>query len=872
MDGVPIFTGDLATNVSASNTLGNINPQDIEDITVLKDAAATAIYGSRAANGVLIITTKKGKRGKARVSYDSWVGWTKPVKLFDLLNAEEYVIHKNKGAVNAGLAPAFFLDTINGKLVDTRWSDYVYRTGMAHSHSISVSGANDNTRYYMSASYTDQEGMFVNNSFERKQVRFNIDQKITNWFTAGTNLNFARSLNAAPNTGSVNGTSFAIAGAARLAFLTPSNISPYLADGSYNLATPLNTNRIGRNKNLASVAPNTFNLVVLNDLNRITSGQDNIQGSVFGEIKLYDGLKFRSQYGVDYIIVENKTFYNALHGDGLQTTATNDDGRAFNDVSKYDRWVWTNQLNYDKTFGGIHTLGITLANEQQYSKVDRWGASRSGITDPFFNEFQGGFTLNDPPIAGVNVITENYLLSYIGRLTYDFSKKYFATFSLRQDAFSGYSPGNIDGKWGTFPGGAVGWTLSEEKFFKNAGIAKVLNDIKIKASYGKVGNIATGDFTALSTFSSGLYGSYPTLFFSNAGNSDLEWETSTKTDIGISFGLFNNRITGEFTYYKNNVDNLVLNVPTPPSLGLPGNTVPKNVGTMYNQGLEISLTSNNIEKRDFTWSTTFNLTTLENKVTSLADGVNEIVGQTSATENTNVTRVGYSIGSLYAVRTAGVNPDNGRRIFLKRDGTKVEYAHGQGTGWFLQDGTSTSAISLANDGQIIGSALPKVFGGIQNNLTYKDFDLFVDVIYNFGNYIYFGSKAGLRDQRFWNNSKEVLTAWSKPGDITNIPRPVLNDNVSNGSSMAISENVEKGDFVKFKNITLGYTLKNKVLMNTGLSAIRFYGQVQNAFVITKYTGLDPEISANGNSNLAPGVDRNTAPQARTITVGLNVSF
>lgn len=866
VDGVAIYSGDVSTNSSANNPLGDINPADIESISVLKDAAATAVYGSRAANGVLIITTKKGKKGKARVNYDAWVGWTKPFQLFDVMNAQQYVEVKNEARANRNLAAAYFLDTLNGVPVDTKWSDYIYRTGFQQNHSFNVSGANDYTRYYMSVSYSDQQGMLVNNDFERRQVRLSIDQKVNEWLNVGTNVNFTRNMNLSPNSGS-NGGSFGTSGAARLAFVTAPIVSPYLADGSYNLKQPLSDNQMGRGKNLDQTG--FVNPVILNDLNRFSSASDHIVGSVFAEVSLLKGLKFKTTYGVDYLIAENKSFQNPVHGDGLQSAAATDDGTAFNDVGKYNRWVFTNQLTYDNTFSDLHSVNVVVAAEQQSSNTNRWSAKRSGVSDPFFNEFQGGFTLNDNPPN--NLITENYLLSYLGRASYDFDKRYFLTLSLRRDAYSGYSPKNTAGKWGTFPGAAIGYSLSQEDFWKNSRISDVVNDLRLRASYGKVGNIATGDFQAISTYGSGLYGTYASLGFNNAGNPELKWETSKKTDFGISMGFFNNRLTAEFTYYNNNVDNIVLNVPTAASLGLPGNSILKNVGRMYNRGIEINLGAGIIQNRQFTWDASFNITTLNNKVTELAPGVNEIVGVTGGLENTNITRPGYSIGSFYAVRTDGVNPANGNRIFIKRDGTKVQFD--LNSRYRLMDGTPVKDIVFNDEAVIIGQALPKLYGGFTNNFTYQDFDMNVDLFFNLGNDIYNGSKAGLRDQRFWNNTVDVYNnRWKKAGDITNIPRVVFTDNISNGSAFAISENFENGNFLKVRNISAGYTLRNPKLQSAGLGTIRFYVQVQNALTITNYTGIDPEISTNGNSNIAPGVDRNVVPQARTISVGLNLGF
>lgn len=296
---------------------------------------------------------------------------------------------------------------------------------------------------------------------------------------------------------------------------------------------------------------------------------------------------------------------------------------------------------------------------------------------------------------------------------------------------------------------------------------------------------------------------------------------------------------------------------------------------MLNTGLELTLTSYNIAKPRFSWTTTLTFSTLRNEVTALAPGIDYLVGTTGGLEQTNRTVVGEPIGGLFAVETRGVDPETGRRVFVNKEGKEVTYSHENtaATRWQYKDGSGVApSITLAGDGKIVGSPLPKYFGGLDNSLTFLDFDLGINLTYALGFKIYNGSKAGLRDQRFWNNSVEVYeTAWESAGDITNIPKPVWGDNVSNGSAIPITENVEKGDYVKVRNISIGYSFKNLPAV-TKIEKIRLYAQVFNAFVFTNYSGSDPEVSTNGNANLTPGVDRNTAPQARTYTMGVSVNF
>jgi TonB-dependent starch-binding outer membrane protein SusC len=878
IDGVPTFTGSVG-NSAANNPLSNINPADIESIDILKDASATAIYGSRASAGVVLITTKRGQNGKTRVNYDAWAGWTSATRVPEVLNAQQYVEIKNEAAANNNLSgPQYFLDTINGQLVDTRWADYIYRTAFQHNHGLSFSGGSDKTTYYLSMGYTRQEGMIVANEFERLSGRLNLDHKLTKRISLGGTLGYANNNNRAPNTGSLPGEAFATSGIGRLAFVTSPVVSPFRYDANgnllegnakYNITT---TNQLGQGKNKQPVG--FANALPIIDLNRYSSEADQIQASVYGRLEIVKGLALKTIYGIDNLSVDNQTYWAPLHGDGF-----GQNGLAANVLIKNNRWNWQNLLSYDVTLKDAHTIGVLLGNEQQYTTTEGWGAQRTQVADPFFTTYQGNFTTNNP--SG-NFQGENYLLSYFGRLNYEFDRRYYLTGNIRQDEYSAYAPGN---KKGSFWGASAGWNISEEKFWQNSNLKKTVNFFKLRFSYGTVGNAnGINDFASLSLFNSGLYAAAPTFFFSQAGNRDLTWESSKKTDAGIVFGLFNDRIQGEYTYFVNLIDGLVLNAPQAPSKGIPGNVIAINIGSMENTGHEFGLSATVIRKGKFTWSTNANITLMSNEVKALAQGNADILAQTSGLETTSLIRVNESIGAIYAVETQGVNPANGQRIFVKYeyDGNgnrvgsyQVQYNHAApaASRWTRVDnGAVVSAVSLVSDGNPYGPTLPKWFGGWDNTFTYGAFDLNVQMNYAGGNYIYNGSKAGLRDQRFWNNHVDVLDRWTETNTDGSIPRVVFTDNVSNGSAIPISENVEKGDFLRIRNVTLGFRLPSKVLKNSDVSNLRVYATMNNAFLFTNYSGTDPEVSTNGNSNSAPGIDRNTVPMARTFTVGLNLGF
>lgn len=857
VDGVPIFTGNIG-GTAIQNSFADINPNDIESMEILKDASATALYGSRAANGVIIITTKRGAGARTKVTYDGYTGWTEPFRLFEMMNAEQYVEHKNLAYTNLnGTAPLHTVTDANGNPVETNWADYVYRKGYQMNHAITISGSSPSTSYFLSVGYSDQDGMIQNNFYNRKNARMNVDHKINKYISIGANIAYTNGYTESPNTGS----NFSTAGAARLAFVLPPIIAPYLNDGKYNLYS----SGIGGMGTGLPAGLGYHNPAQIFETNKHTTSSDRLLATLSGSVEPLPGLVLKTVYGLDNMIRETTTFWSPIGGDGYSY-----DGYAYNFSGKDLRWTWTNTANYNTTIKEKLNLGLLAGIEQQRTTVNSWNATKTAVSDPFFNTFAGAWTTAyGVPGGGYG---ENFYASYFGRVALNWNRKYYVEGSYRRDGYSGLSKEN---KFGNFGGVSVMWNVSNEDFIAGSNLSTLFSDMRFKLSYGRVGNMfGIGNYSSLFLYSGGLYADEPSLAFSQAGNADLKWETSDKYDIGLSFGLLKDRLQAEFSYFYNDVNNLILNVPQSPSKGIPNNTIPANVGSMYNRGAEFSLTSFNISKPDFSWTTNFNFTWIKNEVTELAPGVNEIRTATGDLETTNITVIGKPVGNLLAVETRGVDPQTGRRIFVNAAGEEVLYSHENANKWtYKDDGGVAPAINTANDGKAWASPLPKYYGGIDNTLTYKDFDFALNMTYALGFYVYCGSKAGIRDQRWWNNSAEVYeTAWKQPGDITNIPKPVMNDNVSNGSSFPITENVEKGDYLKIRNISLGYSFNNVWPTGINIERIRLYAQVFNAFVITGYSGTDPEVSTNTDSNLAPGIDRNSAPQARTYSFGVNISF
>lgn len=865
IDGVPTFTGDNSMSEAASNPLASINPADIESLDVLKDAAATAIYGSRAANGVVIITTKHGKRGKTKVTYDGWVGQTKAFRLWKMLDADQYMMIKNEGVANKTGATAKFLPTNgpDGKEINTNWKDYVYHTGISHSHSLNVTGGNEATTYYIAAGYTRQEGIVVTNTFERKNFRFSLDHKVSKIFSIGVNAGYSNEVNkAATSTGSLPGQAYSTGGLGRIALILPPNIAPRNNDGTYNT----NGAAIGPMNNVKP-GISYYNPVVLIENNHSSTENNHIQGNAYLQLKPIPDITLRTVYGVDNLNSDNDFYLTPLNGDGYPG------GEAINSLLKYKRWIWTTTAQFDHIFADRHTLGFLVGTEQQNTTQLGFGLDRTNVNDAYYTNGQGGWTDNVSATVNNNtngINTQNYLVSGFGRLNYDFDKKYFVSGSFRRDGYSAFAPGR---KYGNFWSASVAYDLAKETFWANSSLGKVINTLRLRGSYGTVGNITgIGDFDSYPFHSTKLYDGTTGLYFSQAGNKDLTWETSKKTDVGLQFSLWNDLITGDVAWYKNSIDGLIIRIPQAGSSGIPNLFIPMNVGSMYNRGWEVTLNARPVSNKNFRWNTSFNITFNKNMVTALAPTVPTITYTTSGLEQTSITLPGYSIGTIYVLPTAGVDPATGRRIFVNAADQQLGYDFNVKKYYDLKSGAVAKSIDPVKDKRPMFNAVPKYYGGFENTFHYGAFDLGVLATYEGGFYVYNGTQASIRDNRFWNSSVDVLRRWTHAGQVTDIPKIVYGDNVSNGSANPISENVQKGDFIKIRNASIGYTLPTKLLSKGGISSARVYISGQNLVVITKYKGPDPEVSTNGNDTQGQGVDRNSVANGRTLTIGLNIGF
>jgi TonB-linked SusC/RagA family outer membrane protein len=866
VDGVAVFTGSLGGFVG-NNPLSGINPNDIASVDVLKDASAAAIYGSRAANGVMVITTKKGKIGKTRFNYNTWFSRSTPYNLPKLLNAEDYTMIKNEALVNAGKAPGFFLSkNPDGSTVDTNWYDVAYEPGISSNHNINISGGTETTQYYFSVDYTNQNSFIKNNTFQNYMTRLNLNHEVNDFIRAGVNLSYSRAKNVGPNTGAVAGNTLSSSTynteyitnepLGRMTYVLPPNVPVYNPDGSYSIQNGIS---VGYGANIPAIIGtiNAYNLAMVQELDLTTSISKSLLGNIYGEFDITKKLIFRTSFGLNTIGLENKLILNPIHGGGAAYN-----GVATNVATDLSRTDWANTLTYKDSFNENHQITFLLGYERIKTTLDSWGASQSNVTDPYYKNYQGSYA-NISPIG--NDLSENALLSYFTNLNYSFKNRYFLTLNYRIDGLSALSEGN---KYGNFGGGSVSWNLLEESFLKDSKVKGFLDNLRLRASYGIVGNSEIGNYPAIGTYNSSTYGGAPTLGYSQTANPNLKWETSSKLDLGLNFAMLNNRVSVEFDYYNNKIRDLILKTPQSLSAGIPNNYINENVGGMYNTGFEIGINALAVTNRDFSWNVSLNLSTLENKVTSLTSDV--FVPSVFGVQN--MTRVGYSVGSVFAVPTKGVNPDNGQMVFINSQGKEVQYNHIGSPKWTYLDGTAAPAIDNYKDGVMQGPSLPKLFGGLNNTFSYKNFVLTVNMTFAQGNKLYNGTRATNSDQRYFNNGEFIKNRWTTPGQITDIQKLYYGDNVSAGFSFSSTSKVENGSYLKYKNVSLGYNVPMELsfLKNT-FSSIYIYMQANNFYTFTKYRGSDPEVSINGNS-INSGKDQNVPPNAEVYTLGLNIGF
>ncbi|WP_350284807.1 TonB-dependent receptor [uncultured Croceitalea sp.] len=853
VDGIPIFTENLDPanpdlgGYADNNALGDINPADIESIEILKDGSATAIYGSRAANGVVLITTKRGKEGKMSINYNTTVGVARPIETFDLLKAADFVTISNEKRANRGQS----LWAV-GTEIETDWQSIVLNNNaLQQDHNLSFSGGNENTKYFTSVGYTDQESVAKPNSFRRYTFRSNIDQKIKPWLTVGVNAGFTRSEYSGLNTGT-NSLSGNIFNAMR----QHPNVSPFDANDptGYNI-DDIFPDRMGRGTNLDVVGDNVPNIAFVLDNNRFESNINRLIGNLYADIKPFSTINFRTQVSVDQTNTTGFLFWSPVHGDGIGSN-----GRVQNNNNELIRWNWQNILSYNETFADDHNVSLTLINEYQKSTDRGFFATGTDLSDEFFgsNLITGSYGIQ----GSGGSLRENGLISYAGRLNYNYKQKYYIQGSLRRDGISALPREN---RFGFFPGVSFGWTVSREGFME--GLQDVVSDLKIRGSYGRVGNTDIGNYPYLGLYEAAQYGNTNGIAYNQFGNNSLVWETTNQYNAGLDLSLLQNRFSFTFDYFRNDTEDLILDLETPQSFGVPGNSYSANIGAIRNSGLEFSANATLFDT-DFKWNVSANVSFVENEVQTLVNGQDRF-----NINGVSITREGEPVNSIYGYRYWGVNPANGNPVYFKADNSLVQgLLPGSGYAVFdpsdPADTSQPGSISAIEDRVILGQSLPKYFGGLTSNMSYKNFDMTFLFRFSGGNKIFNATRRDLLNQNFTNNSTEILGRWQSPdnpGDGVTPRLYALTNTTTNLTSVATSRFVEDGDFIKLDNLTIGYSFPNLVTDRLGLSKLRMYLQGQNLWIITDYSGLDPEMEIAGR-------DLNATPRSSIFSLGLNVGF
>jgi TonB-linked SusC/RagA family outer membrane protein len=823
IDGVPITTQSLANDDNQPvSPLADIAMADVESIQVLKDASAAAIYGSRASNGVVIITTKKGVKGATKFNVDYTTGISEPSRLREWLNADQYLELFNESMENVsdedGLVWGWLpKEDIWDMFVpgwdqgyDTDWQKEAFQKGSMNRINVSGSGGNDFTTYYAGLSYDNTKGILRGNNMTKLSGRLNLDQKATDKLSFGIQMNLLRTeMDRVENDN---------------AFATPLQL---VAQAPVTLVYDpetgeLNTNTIYYN-GLISLRDGINNHTVFRSL-----------ANTYASYKILKDLSFRSEFGTDIMDMREKNFWGRL------TIGAGPAGEAQNRSVRVVNYNWENYLTFARKIN-IHDINVVAGMSYQQSNTTGSDVQGKGFpTDDFHN------------IANAAEATEfsswdegHSYLSYFARANYKLKERYLFSLSGRVDGSSRFG---VDNRYGFFPAVSAGWIISEEEFM--SGIRNMLSYLKLRASFGITGNSGIPDYAHLALYTGVNYAGRNALQPTQLQSRELGWENTAQTDIGLDFGLFNNRLTGELDLYFKKTTDLLLYRTLPSTSGFTG--VWSNTGELENKGLEFALHSNNFVG-DFKWTTDFNIAFNKNKIIN-------INGPEITPNGINYVIEGQPIGVFKMRKYAGVDPDNGDAIYYLSD----------------TNNEATSNYNLAGD-LIVGSPNPDFTGGLNNYMEYKGIDLNILLSFVYGNEVYNGGGRYQSANADWfdNQTVDQMERWQNTGDITDVPQARLGDgNGTNTSSRYLSD----ASYLRIRNINLGYNLPVTLISKIKLSALRIYIGVQNLYTLTKYKGWDPEVNYTGtgrdtqNTNIIQGYDFYTAPQARTYTLGVNLSF
>jgi TonB-dependent starch-binding outer membrane protein SusC len=823
IDGIPVETGDLSSRSfggQGDNALALLNPNDIESYNVLSDASAKALYGSRASNGVIVITTKRGKNSKTQIAFDIQRGIIDPVKRLDILNASQLLELQREAVENSGQNPdAFGLIPGVTDAVNTDWQDEVLRTGIMQQYQLSATGGDDNTSFYISGSFREEEGVQLNNKFQRLGTTINLDQRLTEKLSIATNLSLSYSLNKR-----VKGDNFldgVYSGAVKsLPFSTP-----YDEEGLL----------IGPASPLYAGFPN-FNPVAQALLPRFNTSTVKTLANINATYKIKPYLTLKAQASLDLNDVTEDQYESSQTAIGGFLPSVGGQGYGIFSSNTYTNVDYYLTLSYNRSLAEKHVLSAVVGTElyQNYAI----GGSVQGRLFPSddFTYIQSagivdaGFSYKEPPHS---------ILSFFGEARYDYDDRILVTASMRTDGSSNFGANN---RFGYFPALSAAWRISQEKFYKSG----FVDDLKVRGSIGLTGNERIGAFIFLGQWGSATYNGSSGVTPNNVPNPNIKWETTQETNLGVDVGMWGGRLQTVLNVYYNKTNDLLLTRPYPFTTGFGG--IADNIGEMQNKGIELSVTSVNIDKA-LRWTTTLNISRNDNKVLFLADSIPLYRGYPGeGVDATNIIKEGEPLGSFWGLNYLGVNPATGDAMYEDRNG----------------DGLITNT-----DAMVIGNAQPKLIGGITNQLQYKGFDLTFFFNFSVGNKVLNFSKATLVNMGAdiqSNQSVDALRRWQKPGDITDIPRYELESTLNNLHSNRL---LEDASYLRLKNLSVGYNLPAKLVNRMYFRNVKVYASATNLWTYTKYTGSDPEVSTLDGSTAAQGIDFFTLPQVRTIALGIN---
>jgi TonB-linked SusC/RagA family outer membrane protein len=850
VDGIPLTTEALNQSGAVINPLTSINFNDVESIDILKDAASSAIYGSRGANGVVIITTKKGISGDTKLNFTIQSGFNEASRRREFMNATQYIDYFRESAVNGDLMDdayygdpsgtndywrhhvetrlkrysgwAAILDASDnyiGSKVNTDWQDLAFQKGKIFAADMSAQGGNDKLKYFTSLSYNNSEGILVSNGIEKISARLNVDNKVNKYIDIGFSLSLNRT-----NINQVSADN-AFSTPMQLVALSPVTPPHDLNGMLYN--TPTTTYYNG----LLDVEYATRNIIEYRSL-----------ANGYLTVNILKGLKWRNELGFDLYNLKENARYGKLTESG-----TGVNGYGFANYGQTQNITTKSYVDYLTDFGDF-SLSAVLGTEFQYTTIDN--AHAEGQQFPL-DELK---TLASAGLitGATSTLTKYSFLSYFSRVNLDYKAKYLLTVSGRIDGSSRFGNNN---RYGVFPAASLGWVLTREAFLADNNL---LSFLKLRTSYGLTGNAGIGNFGHLGLYGVGNYNSLSGLIPTQIPNPDLGWESTSQVDFGIDYGFFKNRISGEIDYYLKDTKDLLLNVPVPATSGY--STQMKNIGSVQNKGFEFVLNTNNLTGT-LSWSTSLNFSYNKNEVTSL--GGQDMIDNGSA-RYMNIVKVGQPIGIFYGAEYAGVDPAIGDALWYVNTKDK----NGNVTDHITTTNTFTDANFV-----VLGNPTPDLIGAITNTLNYKGIELAFTFQGVTGNKIHLIGDQWMAANGVWydNQLTSQLASWKKSGDITDVPQARLG--WDNGDQSRNSRYLSNGSYVKLRSFMLSYELPKKIVSKAKVNRIRIYIQAQNLLTFTKYLGWDPEVSTDFlNDNITSGCDFYSAPQPRSVVFGINIGL